>query len=306
VRPGNFYLDPRSAVSTAVISHAHADHFHTGCGTAYATPGTHRLIQTQTQYPVAAKLESKPYGEVFSIGETQVCLWPAGHIPGSAMISIYYGGQHALYTGDISTQSHPMAESLSLPDTPVDWLLCESTFADMPFTAEDPMDAFARIYKEASVLKLPLLLGVYSLGKAQRMSHLIHSMLTGVDLRVHPRIESFHATYRLLGFDPGLVQPYRRLRKSDTTTPIILMPPTFFNRMAITGKYYSAFVSGWDKRSHQMGISAYMPISDHPDAESLRQFIQSVSPKVLSPVHGKYATLPAFCASNGIRLHPIS
>jgi putative mRNA 3-end processing factor len=303
VRPGDFYLDPKAAVPIAVISHAHGDHFHTGCGTAYATPGTLRLIQTQTQKPLASKIESMPYDKTIRIGETQVTLWPAGHIPGSAMISIQYKGMHALYTGDISTEIHAMAEPLTLPDTPVDWLICESTFADMPFLASDPQLAFEAVCKRAAASRMPILLGVYALGKAQRISSLIHQHLEEANVMADPRIQAFHQAYLELGFSPGSVQPYRRIKHQQKGLNFILMPPSAFMRMAQSGKFHAAFVSGWDKRSVQSGINDVLPISDHPDATELRKFIKAVAPKILSPVHGKYASLRSFCADNRIELN---
>ena len=228
VRPGDFYLDPKSAVPNAVISHAHGDHFHTGCGTAYATPGTLRLIQTQTPKPLAGKTVPMSYGKRVRIGSTEVSLWPAGHIPGSSMISIQYRGMHALYSGDISTEGHAMAEPLTLPDTPVDWLICESTFADMPFSATHPQIAFEALCKRAAASKMPILLGVYALGKAQRISSLIHQHLEGATVMADPRIQAFHQAYLELGFSPGPVKLYRRIKHQHQDLHFILMPPSSF------------------------------------------------------------------------------
>lgn len=291
--PADLYLDPSKGVDAALISHAHGDHFNSACKELIGSPGTIALLQHRIKNKSNLKFQIQSFGENFSIGEVSFRLLPAGHIPGSSMIWMQYKGQTALYTGDFNPRPHPMAEPLEYPDSGLDLLITESTFGNNYFVGKEAAEELQELISRVPE-KLPILLGVYALGKAQRISQLIHAVYPGSQILVHPFIHHYNQVYHSLGFDPGKVSLYRRKFSEQAGRTFILMPPSEFRRMAASGKYYSAFVSGWDRRRASEGIQDWLPISDHPDGNQLRTFIQKTAPKNLLPVHGDSTSLKSW------------
>ena len=84
---GFFYIDPWEKVDTAIITHGHGDHAHSGMS---------RYISVEENKHILAKrlgemdLTTYAYGEVFKMGEVEVSFHPAGHILGSSQVRIEY------------------------------------------------------------------------------------------------------------------------------------------------------------------------------------------------------------------------
>src|SRR6476646_8095487 len=87
---GDFYLDPKEPVTNAVISHAHADHAISGNTNVYTTAATFAFMQLRYGKSAAKISYSIAYNTQFSIGDVQLTLIPAGHIPGSAQVLMEY------------------------------------------------------------------------------------------------------------------------------------------------------------------------------------------------------------------------
>lgn len=303
--PGEFYLDPSKPVHNALVSHAHGDHFSNGCHEIHASPGTMALLKYRSGNQLAEIHTPHAYHSVFNIGPVSIYFLPAGHIPGSAMIALTYKGIRALYTGDLGLIPHPMAEPLEYPAEPTDILITECTFADKTFIQTNPEEALQELQLRAGNYK-PLLLGVYALGKAQRIIHLVHQVLPGSVILTHHSILGYNEIYKSLGFHPGTALPYRRNFTSGPTPPVLVMPPGIFRRLAASKKYHAAFVSGWDKRDISAGIIDLLPISDHPDALQLRNFIEKINPGILIPVHGDSKSLESWCIEKNITIHRLN
>ncbi len=74
----------------------------------------------------------------FSVGDLRVKFIPAGHILGSAMISISDGSRRLLYTGDVNVKRTKLLEGADLKGMDGDVLITESTYggADDVFKSE--------------------------------------------------------------------------------------------------------------------------------------------------------------------------
>ncbi|MFQ6128418.1 MAG: MBL fold metallo-hydrolase [Thermoplasmata archaeon] len=147
------YPRPSPPVDTILLSHAHVDH--SGmvpwlCGRhdtrVLATPMTFILSELLTEdtlkvaeyegYPrpyqtgdierMRENFEPFHFGDVIEVGDTEVCVHSAGHIPGASMFEIL-GEETVLFTGDI----HTLSTELVLGARPVhcDVLVVESTYA---------------------------------------------------------------------------------------------------------------------------------------------------------------------------------
>ena len=148
---------PEENVDAVILSHAHFDHsgaipmlFSNGRKIpVYMTQGT--KVQTEiilydsicnignsemTPEMLNSALEHfkvVSFGHVFRIGDTEITLYRAGHIPGSAFIDIRYKGERLIYTGDFNLSDTRLlhgADITPLTTGPkIDYLISESTYA---------------------------------------------------------------------------------------------------------------------------------------------------------------------------------
>src|SRR6195952_2492181 len=89
---GDFYLDPKLPVKTAVITHAHADHAISGNNEVYCTRPTQLFMQFRYSRYAAKVFNIAAYNQPFTIGGVQLTFIPAGHMLGSAMVLMEYAG----------------------------------------------------------------------------------------------------------------------------------------------------------------------------------------------------------------------
>ncbi|MDI6806315.1 MAG: MBL fold metallo-hydrolase [Candidatus Aenigmarchaeota archaeon] len=70
------------------------------------------------------------YREEFKIHRSKITLYDAGHVPGSAIVSIVSGKKHLLYTGDFNTIDTRLLRKCDEIKEPVDVMMVESTYSD--------------------------------------------------------------------------------------------------------------------------------------------------------------------------------
>src|SRR5690554_5104739 len=94
---GGFHIDPWMPVDRAVVTHAHSDHAHAGCG--------HYLTSSDGAGPLRvrvgpdASIQTLAYGEPVTLNGVRLSLHPAGHLLGSAQIRLEYRGQVCVVSG---------------------------------------------------------------------------------------------------------------------------------------------------------------------------------------------------------------
>jgi putative mRNA 3-end processing factor len=275
---GDFYIDPVQQVSTAVISHAHADHAISGNSKVYATEAT--LAFMGLRYGKSAGLALNPvaYDEPFFIREIKLTFIPAGHILGSAQILMEYGGTKYLYTGDYKLQPDVTCEPIAW--VTADVLITESTFADPQILHPDPI---AEI-KKLNDIKINILLGAYGLGKSQRLIKLINEYAPQKKVLVHHRIMPINAIYEKFNFSPGNYQVYgRKLMKTQEEFVYIVPPFTFDSYIRATG-VKRLFASGW--KNLQVNHQDTLYISDHADWNDILYAIKLTQPSEVWTLHG--------------------
>ena len=207
--PGQFYLDPKLPVITAIISHAHADHVTIGTRDIYCTPNTASLIRKRhPNYP--GIIHQKKFGENFEVNGVTITLLPAGHILGSAQVLMEKDNVRYLYTGDFKLIEDPTCEAFEF--TEADVLITETTFA-LPGTIHP--DATTEIKKINSFKDTNFIIGCYALGKAQRITQLINQHCLGKTVMVHKYILTYQHFYEEAGIALGNWEAYdkRKFRK---------------------------------------------------------------------------------------------
>ncbi len=196
-----FQYDPNT-IDTLLVTHAHADHIgripklvRDGfSGTIYSTPPTYELadVMLHDAYKVMLFEEERfgtprcfelqdidralslwkthPYHDPFMLADdVTVTFTDAGHILGSAMITLERGGKKFLCTGDIGNIPQPL---LNAPEivTSYDYLLMESVYGDRSHEEVKERTDLLRMYIADTVHKQgTLIIPAFSLERTQGM-----------------------------------------------------------------------------------------------------------------------------------------
>ncbi len=179
-----------------VVSHAHLDHsgylphiYSAGyTGSTYVTKPTMELITvlisdymrisnpsnvTQSGLKkMAAAFKLYDYRKEFRINELKIKFIPAGHILGSAMISVSDGKNTLLYTGDINTAKSKLFDGAELKGLNADTLITESTYGapnDAFQKEQDIIRDMVKSIKETIKVGGKIIIPSFAVGRAQEV-----------------------------------------------------------------------------------------------------------------------------------------
>jgi metallo-beta-lactamase family protein len=96
----------------------------------------------------------------------------AGHIIGSACVSLSTGERSITFSGDVGRAQDPIMKPPALLGA-TDYLVIESTYGDRRHPAEDVSEVLARIVKETAARGGVLLVPAFAVGRAQHLLHLL-------------------------------------------------------------------------------------------------------------------------------------
>jgi putative mRNA 3-end processing factor len=169
---GDFHIDPIRPVKRALITHGHSDHARSGHRAVMATRETLRIMGVRYGEDFAGSTQAAPLGESLRVGDVSVRFTPAGHVLGSAQISIEAGGTRIVVSGDYKRAEDPTC--LPYEVVPCDVFITEATFGLPVFRHPDTREEVRKLL--ASVALFPErahIVGAYALGKAQRVMALL-------------------------------------------------------------------------------------------------------------------------------------
>ena len=303
----DFYLDPKRAVDTAVISHAHADHAVAGHRQVYCTAPTEAMLRYRYKNRAGILFSTPPWGEAFMIKDVAISFFPAGHILGSAQVLMEYKSQRWLYTGDFKLQSDASCEPFEF--VKADVLVTECTFGDVAVEHAEPekeieklsstgSDTGGSTSSTSSDTGSNILLGAYVIGKAQHITSLISTHCPDKQILIHPDIIPFHRIYEKYGINSWKWQPFNRSEWKRNKNCVYIVPPAVFRSYTKTPDVLTAFPSGWDKLQTQCDIR--LMISDHADWKQLLLLLEKVSPNLVYTLHGDGTQLKKYCVAKGI------
>ncbi|WP_313261278.1 exonuclease [Sphingobacterium sp.] len=282
---GDFYIDPLYPVKHAVVSHAHGDHASPGHRNIYCTAGTAAIMQYRYPKQPLDSYHIKGFSEFFQINGVDIYLYPAGHILGSAQIMMIYKGVKYLYTGDYKLQEDRTCEPIQIVEAEV--LITETTFANPETKHPDPVSEIMKLDVRSNIL-----LGCYSLGKAQRITALLNEHLPQKEVLLHYQIMPIHRIYDQFIDVPLKYEQYnRKSMKEAGDNKIYLVPPLTFNSYRRAKNVLKAFASGWERLQAQNDISLFL--SDHVDWNDILYFVGKVKPKAIWTLHGDGRALHA-------------
>lgn len=301
--PGDFYIDPGRPVDRAVITHGHADHARAGHGHVLATAETLAIMRTRYGEACAGAMQPLGYGETVRVGDVEVSLAPAGHVLGSAQVVLRYGGGRAVVSGDYKRRADPTCS----PFEPVscDVFVSEATFGLPVFRHPDDRGEVAKLL--ASLATFPErshVIGVYALGKAQRVICLLRAAGWDRPIYIHGALQPLCDLYAGFGMDFGELRPATAAAKAELAGALVLAPPS------ATADRWSrrltdpviAMASGWLSvrgRARQRGVELPLVISDHADWDELTQTFRDVAAPELWITHGREDALVHWATTQG-------
>ena len=303
--PGQFYIDPRAAVDRAVITHGHADHARPGHGHVLATAETIAIMKVRYGAVCAQAFQPLAMRETIDVNGVRLSFAPAGHILGSAQVVLDYGGQRAVVSGDYKRSPDPTCEPFEA--VTCDVFVTEATFGLPVFRHEKAETEILRLI--ASVAALPdraHLVGVYGLGKCQRLLKLLRLAGFEKPIYLHTALVGLTRLYEALGQDFGDVRPVMEAPPDEVKTALVLCPPS-----AVGDRWsrrftdpVTVFASGWMRtrgRVRQSGVELPLVISDHADWPELIATIIETGASDVWVTHGRDDALVRQMELMGIR-----
>lgn len=310
VDPGDFFIDPHRPVAQAVISHGHSDHARPGHGTVWATPSTLDIMRLRYGEAAGKVHHALNYGEPKDFGPVRVTLVPAGHVLGSAQIVLEYGNTRAVYSGDYKRR----ADSTCAPFTvmPCDLFITEATFGLPVFVHPDPKKEIARLNTSRALFpERTHVIGVYSLGKAQRLISLLRSSGWTGPIYIHGALQSLCAYYQSQGIELGDLRAATATARAGLAGALVLAPPSAVREPWARRLHdpVIGFASGWmqiRQRARQQQAELPLVISDHADWPDLLRTIRDTGAREVWVTHGQEDALVHQCLQEGLKARPLA
>ncbi|MEM8588499.1 MAG: ligase-associated DNA damage response exonuclease [Pseudomonadota bacterium] len=310
VVPGDFYVDPVRPADRAVITHGHADHARPGNASVLATDQTLAIMRARYGDQAGASLQALAYYEPVEIGEVSVRLVPAGHVLGSAQVVLEYRGSRVVVSGDYKRGADPTCAPFEA--VPCDVFITEATFGLPVFRHPPAGDEIAKLLNSVALFpERSHLVGVYSLGKCQRVIALLRQAGYDRPIYLHGALIALTDLYQLLGVGLGDLRPMADVAKADLRGEIVLAPPS-----AIADRWSRRLpdpvvcaASGWMRvrqRARQRGVELPMIISDHADWDELLATIDEVDAPEVWVTHGREEALVHQVTQSGRRAQALS
>jgi len=297
-------------VERAVITHGHSDHARAGHGMVLATRETLDIMQARYGEGFCRRAEPLAYGEAVTRDGVEVSLAPAGHVLGSAQAVVRYKGLTMAVSGDYKRRRDPTCR----PFEPVacDVFISEATFGLPVFRFPPDRDEIAALLE--SVRQFPErchIVGVYALGKAQRVIMLLREAGWDQPIYVHGALARLNELYQAHGVELGPLASATEDGATDFAGAIVLAPPS-----ALADRWsrrfpdpVAAFASGWMRvraRARQRGVELPLVISDHADWDELTATISELRPQQLWITHGREEALARWAELNGVHARALA
>jgi len=308
--PGGFFIDPARPCERAVITHGHADHARPGHARVLATPETIAIMDVRYGPNHAEAKQGLTYGERLQVGDTTLWFAPAGHILGSAQLVIEHGGERAVVSGDYKRRSDPTCRTFEVVEC--DLFVTEATFGLPVFHHPATEDEVAKLFRSLTLFpERAHLVGVYALGKCQRV--ICHLRALGYDapIYVHGALMEPSALYERHGVDLGPLIPVTPDLKKETAGTLVLCPPGALMDRWSRGfpERITAMASGWmliRQRVKQRRVELPLVISDHADWDELTRTIREVNAGTIWVTHGQEDALVHYATGLGLDAAPLS
>ncbi len=266
----------------------------------------------QARYGEGFCREAQPaaYGEQLNRDGVELKLVPAGHVLGSAQAVVRYKGMTLVVSGDYKRRRDPTCPPFE--PVPCEVFVTEATFGLPVFVFPPDREEVAALLE--SVAQFPErchILGVYALGKAQRLIRLLREAGYEKTLYVHGALVRLNGLYQAHGIDLGPLASATESGGDSLAGAIILAPPS-----ALADRWsrrfpdpVTAFASGWMRvraRARQRGVELPLVISDHADWDELTSTVAELKPQQLWITHGREEALARWAELNGVHARALA
>ena len=306
---GDFFIDPMRPVARALITHAHSDHARAGHGHVLATRETLAIMAIRYGVNFCTQAQEIVYGAPLTIGDVSVTFYPAGHVLGSAQILLATSQTRLVVSGDYKLAQDPTCQSFE--PIACDIFVSEATFGLPVFHHPDARYEIARLFSSLALFpQRTHIIGVYALGKAQRLLSLIHAHDPTRVVYLHGALEKLTAYYQNEGVVLAPVRKVAGANKEELRGAIVLAPPSsLHDRWAQRFEEpVHVMASGWMQvraRARQSGIELPLVISDHADWAGLCTAIEATGASELWVTHGQEEALLHYADKRGMAARPL-
>ncbi|MDX7951505.1 ligase-associated DNA damage response exonuclease [Lichenihabitans sp. Uapishka_5] len=306
---GDFHIDAMRPVDRALVTHGHSDHARAGHRSVLATAQTLDIMDTRYGADFCHERQVAILGKPIRIGGVTVTFHPAGHVLGSAQITVEKNGFTVTVSGDYKRAHDPTC----LPFEPVrsDAFVTEATFGLPVFHfPEARVEAQKLLASQALFPDRTHLVGAYALGKAQRVIRTLRDLGYERPIYLHGAMVRLCELYARLGVDLGplvRVDPKERGRLGGE---IVLSPPGAL-RDTWARKFpdpLTVAASGWMRvraRARLKGVELPLIVSDHSDWAQLCATVKDVGCSELWVTHGEADALVHWAEQQGIAARPL-
>jgi putative mRNA 3-end processing factor len=250
------------------------------------------------------------YGERLTIGDVRVSLHPAGHVLGSAQVRLEHQGARVVVSGDYKRR--PDATCAGFEPVPCDVFVTEATFGLPVFRHPADRHEIAKLLGSLALYpERAHVVGVYALGKCQRVIALLRAAGYDAPIYLHGALAALCELYTTLGVPLGPLLPATGVGKEALMGQIVLAPPGASNdRWARRlPDPVVALASGWMRvrqRARQRGVELPLIISDHADWDELTQTLDDVGAPEVWVTHGREEALVHHAKGRGIRARALT
>ena len=231
---------------------------------------------------------------------------------GSAQIAVEANGLRIVAAGDYKRA--PDTTCAAFVPVPCDVFITEATFG-LPVFRHPPAGAeIARLL--ASLDQFPErthVVGVYALGKAQRVISLLRAAGYDAPVYIHGALRRLCDYYADRGIDLGRLEDATipRGAREQFAGTVVLGPPSAFAATWIRrfADPLPAFASGWMQvraRARQRGVELPLIVSDHCDWDDLTATLTELAPSEVWVTHGREEALVRWCALHGLSARPLN
>ncbi len=309
--PGDFYIDPVRPVPRALVTHAHADHARSGHGAVMATRETIEIMAIRYGADFAGARQIARPGQAVDVGGVRVSFHPAGHVLGSAQIAVEANGVRIVAAGDYTRAPNPTCAAFE--PVPCDIFITEATFGLPVFRHPHPEAEIGKLL--ASLAQFPErthLVGVYALGKAQRVIRLLRDAGFDAPIYLHGALRRLCDYYIGRGIPLGTLEDatLARGKALSFAGSVVLGPPSAFAATWVRrfADPLVSFASGWMQvraRARQRGVELPLILSDHCDWDALTATITELAPSEVWVTHGREEALVRWCTLRGLAARPL-
>lgn len=293
--PGGFFIDPSRPVDRAIVTHGHGDHARAGHAKVAATAETLAIMGVRYGEGFARETQALGYGERLAMGDVTIMLEPAGHILGSAQVVLEHGGCRAVISGDYKRRFDPTCP----PFTPVkcDVFITEATFGLPVFCHPPDKGEIAKVLHARELFPdRSVLIGVYALGKCQRVIGLLRSAGYDRPIYLHGALQALTQLYEARGVTLGPTASVAGMVPAQLKGEIVLCPPSAIGEVwsRRMGDPVPAVASGWMRiraRARQARAELPLIISDHADWDELLMTVRDVDAPEVWVTHGREEAL---------------